>query len=263
MNNIITQFDQILEFAKTYQLPLTKKRAILREYLQSKLLEKLYAHAVSAKVFFVGGTSLRLLRGLPRFSEDLDFDVLGTTSVPINQLVEATLQSLRHENIAIDFYQNRTVRRAYYEFRFTHLLADLGLSSNQQEKLMIKFDFEYFWQGLRHETVLFQRYGFLAQVVTASLNQLLTQKVYAYIHRKQTQPRDMYDIVWLTSHGATMDHVFMQANSIPAGIIKQAMKKFEHEKGKSEIYKRRLRPYLIEEEDVAKIEFFPDVLQRL
>lgn len=263
MNNIITQFDQILEFAKTYQLPLTKKRAILREYLQSKLLEKLYTHALSAKIFFVGGTSLRLLRGLPRFSEDLDFDVVGATAVQINQLVETILQSLRYENITIDFYQNRTARRAYYEFRFTNLLAALGLSGNRQEKLTIKFDFEYFWKGLTRETILFQRYGFLAQVVTAPLHQLLTQKVYAYMHRKQTQPRDIYDIVWLTSHGATMDKVFMRANGIPADMTQKALEKFENEKKTVGMYKRRLRPYLIDEDDVAKIEFFSQVVKRL
>lgn len=262
-NNIITQFDQILEMAKTYQLPLTKKRAILREYLQSKLLEKLYAAGVSSKIFFVGGTALRLLRDLPRFSEDLDFDVVGATPAQVQKLVDTTLESLRHENIAIDFYQNRTTRRAYYEFRFTRLLAALGLSSNAQEKLMIKFDFEYFWKGLTQETALFQRYGFLAQIVTAPLNQLLTQKVYAYIHRKQTQPRDIYDIVWLTSRGAVMDTIFMQENSIPAEIIKRAIKKFENEKRRLETYKRRLRPYLINEGDVNKIEFFPQVLQQL
>lgn len=263
MNQIITQFDQILEFAKTYQLPLTKRRAILREYLQSKLLEKLYANALSANIFFIGGTSLRLLRDLPRFSEDLDFDVVGTTPAQIQKLVEAMLQSLRRENIAVDFYQNRTVRRAYYEFRFTHLLAALVLSGNRQEKLTIKFDFEYFWKGLTQETMLFQRYGFLAQIVTAPLNQLLTQKVYAYVHRKQTQPRDIYDIVWLISRGATVDTMFMRKNSIPADLIKKAMAKFENEKRKIETYKRRLRPYLIDEEDVVKIEFFIDVLQRL
>ena len=74
MNQIIDSFPEILDFAKNYHLPVTKKRAILREYLQSKILREIYKNKLSVNLLFVGGTSLRLLHNLDRFSEDLDFD---------------------------------------------------------------------------------------------------------------------------------------------------------------------------------------------
>lgn len=103
MNNILDSFDQILKFAQSYGLPSTKKRAILREYLQVKILEIIYQERISKNLFFVGGTALRLLRGLDRFSEDLDFDILGITSVQIDSLMRLVHTRLLKENLVVDF----------------------------------------------------------------------------------------------------------------------------------------------------------------
>jgi len=46
---------------------------ILREYLQIIFLNYLYKEKVAEKIYFKGGTCLRLLYNSPRFSEDLDF----------------------------------------------------------------------------------------------------------------------------------------------------------------------------------------------
>jgi len=46
---------------------------IMREYLQARILEGLQESGAWASLAFMGGTSLRFLYRLPRFSEDLDF----------------------------------------------------------------------------------------------------------------------------------------------------------------------------------------------
>ncbi len=101
MNPVVNNFPQILEFARQHGLPVAKKRAILREYLQVKILDILYQEKMSLKLYFVGGTSLRLLHGLDRFSEDLDFDTdhLSNTAVP--KLLQRLRQKLQNENIAV------------------------------------------------------------------------------------------------------------------------------------------------------------------
>lgn len=47
-----------------------------REYLQVYVLRLLHERGAMASLAFVGGTALRLLYRLPRFSEDLDFSAL-------------------------------------------------------------------------------------------------------------------------------------------------------------------------------------------
>src|SRR5660397_97867 len=46
---------------------------IMREYLQARILESLQESGAWASMAFMGGTSLRFLYRLPRFSGDLDF----------------------------------------------------------------------------------------------------------------------------------------------------------------------------------------------
>lgn len=263
MNNIVDNIDQILKFAQGYGLPLANKRAILREYLQIKVLEIIYQAKVSKDLFFVGGTSLRLLRNLDRFSEDLDFDTLNISKSQVENLMKSLHSRLIRENITVDFYQNVTSRRIHYELRFKDLLFQLGISRHQEEKLVVKFDFEKFWQGLIRESVLLNRYGHLANIITLSLNQILVQKLFAYLHRQQTLPRDLYDIIWLAAQETKLDRKFLQKNNLPNDLITKAQEKFQKEKNQLRNFKIKLRPFLIQEENVEKLEFFLQVLDIL
>ena len=49
-------------------------RYMLKEYLQLLILDHLATTPYINKVSFIGGTNLRLIQGIDRFSEDLDFD---------------------------------------------------------------------------------------------------------------------------------------------------------------------------------------------
>ena len=46
---------------------------LLREYVQSRMLGALQEAGAMVPLAFMGGTALRVLYRLPRFSEDLDF----------------------------------------------------------------------------------------------------------------------------------------------------------------------------------------------
>ena len=47
---------------------------ILKEYVQLLVLDYLSSTHYLRKITFIGGTNLRLVKGIDRFSEDLDFD---------------------------------------------------------------------------------------------------------------------------------------------------------------------------------------------
>lgn len=261
MNNAIADFDEILRLSKDYGLPQEKKRAILREYLQTKILSLIYQESVSKNLFFVGGTALRILRGLDRFSEDLDFDSVGITPKEIQKLAKTVMRRLNQENIAVELYQNATQKKYYYELRFPYLLAQLKLSSNTGEKLMIKLDIESFWQGQKREMVFVNRYGFLATVVTKSPDQMLVEKLAAYLGRKETQARDLYDSVWLLAQGAREDKVFAQRNHLASDLLDKALKKYIQEKKLLSVHKTKLKPFLFDEKRVNSLDFFEDLMK--
>lgn len=261
MNNAVVNFTEILNFARMYGLPPEKRRAILREYLQTKILAFLYQEKISQNLFFVGGTSLRLLRGLDRFSEDLDFDAVGITSHQAQLLVTSVLQRLQQEDITVELYQNKTMKRSHFELRFPGLLIQLQLSPNSGEKLMIKLDIENFWRGQRRETVFVNRYGFLATIVTKSLEQMVVEKLTAYLGREETQPRDLYDLVWLLSRGIKPDLTFAKENRLPVDIMDKARKKFILESPLLSRYKIKLRPFLFDEKQVDRLDFFGELVK--
>lgn len=267
MNNIQADFPRIAGFAKEYGLPLGKKRAIIREVLQAKILEFLYSQKESANFYFVGGTSLRIIRGLDRFSEDLDFDIKNLTQQEIGDVISKIALSLQKENYDVFLYRNTTEKREYFELRFKNVLREFEIASQNQEKLVIKIDCENFWEGLKKEVVTMKRYGLLSSIVTLPLSQILLEKLTAYLKRRQTQPRDIYDIVWLISQGAKIDESFFAQNAKKIGIksISEMFKltnlKFVTEKNKLKNYKLKLAPFLINEENAVKLDFFPEMIK--
>lgn len=261
MNNLTANFNQVLEFAREYGLPPEKKRGILREYLQALFLSRFYRQSLSAKLIFTGGTSLRLLRNLPRFSEDLDFDNLGLSNIQITDLVNEATKTIKKENINLEIKATIRGKKTYFELKFPQLLFDLKITTNSKEKLMIKVDYADFWHGQKPEAVLFNRYGFLEMIPVLPLNQIIVEKLTAYVSRKQTQGRDIYDVVWLYAQGVRLDKEFIKKNHL-RNLAKKAEEKWQKE-GSKGVFSRRLAPYLFDAGDVRNLELFGEVLKKL
>lgn len=260
-NNIVTNYEQILEYAQNLQLPIYKKRAIIREYLQSLAISTLFSLSQSKKLSFVGGTALRLLRNIDRFSEDLDFDNLGLKSEEIDILIQMVVDRFERENIQVETIIKHQGDKNYYEFRFPNLLFDLHISTNPREKLMIKIDYASIWKGQTTETMLFSKYGFIEHVITNPIDQLIVQKLAAYVQRKQTQSRDIYDIVWLFAKGARIDQEFCKANKLDH-VLQDAIDKAKLE-GVSNRLKSHLEPFLFNQDNIGKMDLLPQVLNSL
>lgn len=69
---------------------------IVREYLQVLLLSYLYREKGSDKIYFKGGTAIRLLFGSPRFSEDLDFSTIYDKKI-IGQIIKKVESAMQRE----------------------------------------------------------------------------------------------------------------------------------------------------------------------
>lgn len=243
------------------KVPVERKRGIIREYLQAKFVTVLFSLPNSNKISFVGGTSLRLLRNLNRFSEDLDFDNLGLTDKDIEVLVKEVVRRFLSEGLEVELKNNVKEGRSYFDIRFPNLLKELKITTNPREKLMIKFDYANFWKGQRTEAMLLNKYGFIENVIVNDINQVMVQKLTAYVRRNLVQPRDIYDIVWLYSQGAAVDADFASANGV-GSIVRDSQSKFNLE-GAPENFKNKLQPFLFNSEDVRKLDLFESVLEKL
>lgn len=247
---MISQFlwEDILKEAERRGIPPVKKRAVLREFLQVKFLTSLYRLPSSHSLSFIGGTSLRLLRGLDRFSEDLDFDNFGLRPSKLKSLFERAASEFKREKFNFEFDFKR--------LRFSDLLYQLGISSNPREKLMIRLDFTN-QKRIKTEVLLLTEFGMNERVVTNTLSVLLSQKTRALILRKQTRGRDFYDIYWLLSKNIQPSlEVLKTVNIDSEGEFFLKLKKiYQKEKKNIPFYKRQIRPFLLHEENAKCLDF--------
>jgi len=193
VNNIISNFDKILEFAQNQGVPPEKKRGILREYLQSKFLSLLYGLMGSNKLSFVGGTALRLLRNANRFSEDLDFDTKEVDH--FDKLLTNVIKDMESKGFVTEFrFVYKNVYHCY--IKFPELLYDLGLSRHKGEKLLVKVDVSE-TDNFTANNFLLNNYGVFRNISVTAPEIILSQKLLTFIERNRTKGRDLYDIIWL------------------------------------------------------------------
>jgi len=172
---------------------------LLREYLQALILRSLHECEAFRPLAFVGGTALRFLHGLPRFSEDLDFSLIGDAGYAGKEWMakvkrDLTLAGL---NPAVTWNDRKTVHIAW--IRLPDLLHDTGLSPLPDEKLSIKLEIDTRPPaGMRCERRVVTRHvTFLLQ--HGDLPSLLAGKLHAVLTRRYAKGRDWYDLLWYLS----------------------------------------------------------------
>ena len=172
---------------------------LLREYLQALVLRSLHECEAFRPLAFVGGTALRILHGLPRFSEDLDFSMVSAEGYAGREWMakvkrDLTLAGFRPE---VTWNDRKTVHMGWV--RVAGILHDAGLSGLPDHKLAIKVEIDTRPPaGARCERRIVTRYvTFLLQHY--DLQSLLAGKLHAAITRKYAKGRDWYDLMWYLS----------------------------------------------------------------
>ena len=118
-------------------------RCIVREYLQARVLENLQENGAFVNWAFVGGTALRFLYSMPRFSEDLDFSLVRAgVEDNFTELMKKTKGVFETEDykLTIKAKIEKTVKSAF--LKFEGLLYEIGLSPHRYETISIKVEID-------------------------------------------------------------------------------------------------------------------------
>ena len=171
----------------------------LREYLQAFVLRSLHEREAFRPLAFVGGTALRFLHGLPRFSEDLDFSLVSDDGYAGREWMIKVKRDLTLAGFIPEVtWNDRNVVHTGW-VRVAEILHDTGLSAMPNQKLAIKVEIDTRPPTgahcerrvvTRHVTFLLQHYD---------LPSLLAGKLHALLSRKYPKGRDWYDLIWYLS----------------------------------------------------------------
>lgn len=171
----------------------------IREYIQALVLRSLHECEAFRPMAFVGGTALRFLYGLPRFSEDMDFTLVSTEGYAGKEWMAKVKRDLALAGFEphVTWNDRKAVHVGWV--RLPGILRDVGLSRMQAERLAIKLEIDTRPPAgarcerkvvTRHVTFLLQYYD---------LPSLLAGKLHAAITRKYAKGRDWYDLMWYLS----------------------------------------------------------------
>jgi hypothetical protein len=172
---------------------------LLREYLQACVLRSLHESEAYACLSFVGGTALRFLFNLPRFSEDLDFSLESADGYAPDQWM-AKLErdlSLAGFDAALSWNDRNTVHQAWV--KVAGILADAGLAGRPEQKLSIKLEIDTRPPaGAVSLAEIVNRHQIFS-VRHHDLPSLMAGKIHALSTRSFDKGRDWYDLLWYRS----------------------------------------------------------------
>jgi len=173
------------------------RNGLAREYLQARVLEALQDTGTFMRWAFVGGTALRFLYSIPRFSEDLDFSLItpGQETGFRESLTEVQrVFSLEGYRIDITVNERTTVASAW--LKYPGLPFEIGLSPHPAQVLSIKLELDTRPPpGARCETSIVRRHSTL-NLCHYDKPSLLAGKLHAVLSRQWTKGRDLYDLAW-------------------------------------------------------------------
>ena len=175
-------------------------RNVAREYLQARILEAMQRAGAMTALAFQGGTCLRFLFALPRYSEDLDFALEGEPSkYDLRRYLRAVRSALSAESYRVDLRirDRHAVHSAMVVFR--GLLHDLGLSPQASETLAIKIEIDTNPPAGAETAVALVRRHATLRLHHHGRSSLLAGKLHAILQRPYTKGRDLYDLIWYLS----------------------------------------------------------------
>lgn len=170
---------------------------LLKEYVQLMILDYLSTTPYVRKITFIGGTNLRLVKGIDRFSEDLDFDCKDLSKDEFLDMTNGVIQFLQRSGlIAVAKGTDNPKLTAFRcSIHFPEWLFQLGLSGHKEERFLIKIENQD--QGVDYPSVIttIKGCGFFFPFPVPPDNVLCSMKIAAMLAR--AKGRDFYDLMFL------------------------------------------------------------------
>lgn len=172
---------------------------MLKEYLQLMILDYLSSTPSVRKMAFIGGTNLRLVKGIDRFSEGLDFDCKEFSKEEFIEMTNGIIQFLERSGLSVEVRDKENPKLTAFRrnIYFPELLFDLGLSGYKEERFLIKIESQD--QGISYPHVMtnIKGCGFFFPFPVPSDGVLCSMNIAAMLSR--AKGRDFYDLMFLLS----------------------------------------------------------------
>lgn len=232
--------DRIAELVRQ-RSPSVDPRNVVREYLQARVLASLQRAGAMVPLAFHGGTALRFLFAMSRYSEDLDFALDGKRSLyDFQSYVSAIDAEMSAEGYDVELKVSDVKTVHVASIRFPGLPYELGLSGHRRETIGVKLEVDTEPPaGAVLETTVVRRYVTL-QLQHHDRASLLAGRLNAILTRPYLKGRDLYDLMWYLA-----DATWPEPNLV---LLNNALAQFgwKHERITRDNWRRVVRDRLAE-----------------
>lgn len=189
---------------------------VLQEIVQHYILASLSRSGLFSEAMFHGGTCLRILHGMNRFSEDLDFllkrpDPAFAWKKHLDRVTQdGDLEGLRFE-VQDKSQAVGSVRKAFLKTDSigSILTLELPFERHAARKIRIKLEVDTNPpEGSSFETA-YLSFPTTAPVTTQSLGSSFGTKAHALLCRDYIKGRDWYDLLWYVSRKVAPDFTLL------------------------------------------------------
>lgn len=180
-----------------------------KEIMQEIALYALWKADFFEKAVFQGGTSLRILHGLPRFSEDLDFMLLTPDpdfdwSPYMGQLIETFSSFGIAPEAKSKDHMDKRIRAALIKDNSIAGQLDLAFADRPTDKkIKIKLEIDVEPPAHSRDAWTFLDFPVDHEVRHQDLSSNFALKIHALLCRTHLKGRDWYDFSWYVSRGVT------------------------------------------------------------
>jgi hypothetical protein len=188
---------------------------LLCQIMQEVALSSLARAGFFKHAIFHGGTALRIVHGLPRFSEDLDF-VLAQTDpnfewTPFAVALKADF-ALFGVNLQIDDRQrSQAVKGLFIKDDSLGKLLALRHGRDPRKKLVVKLEIDCRPPARGGEETAYLLFPTAFAVVVYDLPAGFSGKLHALLCRSYLKGRDWFDFIWYLASGVVPDMQLLRA----------------------------------------------------
>ena len=175
------------------------QKYIVKEYIQLMILNFLATSKFIKYITFIGGTNLRLVKGIDRFSEDLDFDCKNFSLEDFIEMSQSVLAYLQKSGLQAEIREKQSEKLTAFRssFYFPELLFELGLSAYKEERFLIKIETQNQKFDYTPRMANINSCGFFFSFPVPPDDILCAMKLSALLSR--AKGRDFYDALFLLS----------------------------------------------------------------
>lgn len=203
----------------------------LREIMQEIALAGLYRAGFFEKAAFYGGTALRIFYGLDRYSEDLNFSLLGIDpEFDLGKYQDAIVHEFESLGMKVSVREKKKVVKSNIDSTFLKsetlwkelvlegIIPQQGINRIANIKIKIEVDTQPPLGFETEEKLLLRPFSFYVKCF--ALPDLFAGKMHALLFRKwgkNVKGRDWYDMEWYIKKGVVLNLHHFVLRAIDSG----------------------------------------------